>query len=148
MRSATLSSSSFPELSSMSMALSGIIASSAKAFDLPLMNPDKLYSAPFSTFRSVFLVSREFCKVLSHIKLYDESLLQRLKMCRLEIIVHLLDVYEEVHWQPAFYSDNIKICSLEAARAAVGNFWKNFDVFESESDVICCLYTLIPEDKH
>ena len=63
-------------------------------------------------------------------------------------MVHLLDVYEEVRQQPTFYYDNVGMTSLEAARATVGNFWKNFDVFEPESDVIYRLYTLIPEEEH
>jgi len=63
-------------------------------------------------------------------------------------MVHLLDVFEEVRQQPAFYSKPVGMHSLDAARATVGNFWKNFDVFEPESDVIYCLYTLIPEEEH
>ena len=63
-------------------------------------------------------------------------------------MVHLLDVYKEVRQQPAFYYDTVGMRSLEAARATVGNFWKSFDVFEPESDVIYRLYTLIPEDQH
>jgi hypothetical protein len=69
-------------------------------------------------------------------------------MCQLEIMVHLLDVYKEVRRQPSFYYDNVGMRSLETASATVGNFWKNFDVFEPESDVIYRLYKLIPENEH